>query len=173
MSIMLASLFRCFRLRGGEACFLGAVLVVVGFIGVSGCRAPARDTAPTTATAIRRVLDDDSRLGRVRNEATRNMTVADASLDYALALEAIDYGATPDRFRAAFLEHADAWRSFAEALRIYPGVDVFRTEMHDAIAQMKAADPAASAAIERELADVWRTWAIIERVAGEHGVAVE
>ncbi len=143
---------------------------------LGGCETPARVAEPAARTpqdAIRRVLNADARLGNVRNDASRSRSVSEAALAYAGALGSLDYSGTPASFRAAFLDHARAWRSFGQTLRGYPEVDIFRTEMHDAIERMKATNIDAAVVIDEELADVWATWEIVAQIARENGVDVE
>jgi len=110
------------------------------------CRAGASGVAAAPAPeadAIRRILQQDARPAHMRNEATRDAPLPQAALDYAHALESLDYTGTPDGFKSAMLAHAAAWRAIGGALCPHTGLDTAHTEMHGAIDADQGGGPGA------------------------------
>ena len=126
---------------------------------VAAACAPASRHAADEAAAMRRVLDDDTRLGGIRNHASETKPLADAIRDYVAALDALDFDGCPREFTDAFRRHRDAWEA---AIEFFDRFRHLRGELHALFEQLRAHDARSKERMEAIEAAVSGTWAEVE-----------
>lgn len=153
------------------------LLLIAFWLGLAACEpylgAPGKpdDDTPVVSwsEAIREALAEDSRLGRIRNQATVHQDLASVIGDYADAMDEIDCAACPVDFRDALRRHGRAWR---DSIGFFRQFDDLRGEMHLLFDQIRAQGPAARQGLEEAERPIWETWREVEDVARKYEVEV-
>ncbi len=140
--------------------------ILSGCLTVAACAMNVPSESPPAAAAIRAVLEEDSKLGGVRNHAPESMPLAEAVRAYVRSLDAIDFGNCPPEFTSAFKRHRDAWH---ESIRYLEEHDEIRGEMHDLFDRIRGVSADARTRIEAVEKSIWGTWAEVEAAAERHG----
>lgn len=142
-----------------------AVLAVAGIL--SGCAETIdqEHQDPTFAKVIRKVLEQDTRLGTVRNNASRTGPIALAVEDYVAGLDALDLEYCPEDFRLALRRHRDAWYESVAFLEQHAEL---RGELHDVFDAIRAKGEKPREGLERVEAGIWETWAGVEASKNAH-----
>ena len=115
------------------------------------------DNIESDAHCIESILEEDNRLGEVRNHACEHMSLEQTIEEYTKALEQLDYSNCPEGFTTAFNSHIQAWKSMIPTVESYSDL---RGEMHDLFDQIEAT--AGSENFSSALAEVWETWGAVE-----------
>ena len=141
------------------------VLLVAGTI--SGCagidNVPGQ--VPGYAEAILKVLEQDTRLGTVRNNAPRNAPIAEAVRDYVTGLDALDLNDCPPDFQRALRRHRDAWQA---SIAFFEQHEELRGELHEVWDDIRARGDEARQNLEQLEADILETWAEVETARDAH-----
>ena len=106
---------------------------------------------------IQRILEQDALLGEIRNHPSDSLPLKDVILNYARALEALDYDNCPHDFRYAFMTHIKAWKDMMPVVDQYPNL---RGEMHDLFSHLS--DSNHKDLFNQNLNAIWRTWENVE-----------
>ena len=106
---------------------------------------------------IQTILEQDALLGEIRNHACDSLPLKDVILNYARALEALDYEDCPKEFTYAFMSHIKAWKDMMIIVDHYPDL---RGEMHDLFSLL--ADSNHKDLFNQKLNAIWRTWEEVE-----------
>ena len=139
---------------------------LVACLVLAACASSIPSKSSRAAAAIRAVLEEDTRLGGVRNHAPESMPLAEAVGAYVRSLDAIDFGECPADFTAAFERHRDAWQESIPYLEEYPEL---RGEIHDLFDEIRAVSADARMRIESIEKGIWDTWAEVEATVERHG----
>ncbi|MGH1362186.1 MAG: hypothetical protein ACRBF0_01435 [Calditrichia bacterium] len=146
--------------------------LLVFILLICGCESKKSETQKETSeessytAAIKMVLEKDSALGAIRNNAPKDTTLAQTVRNYSKALRQIDFSKCPQEFTSAFKAHIESWEASIEFLETYPAL---RGELHEAFDSIRSrgeADSIALAAIEKP---IWDTWKIAEDFAKAYG----
>jgi hypothetical protein len=132
---------------------------LVACLLLAACATSAPSNSSSAAAAIRAVLEEDTRLGGVRNHAPEAMPLAEAVGAYVRGLDAIDFGECPADFTAAFERHRDAWQ---ESIRYFEEYPEMRGELHDLFDRIRGVSTDARMRIESIEQNLRGTWAEVE-----------
>ena len=139
---------------------------LVACLALAACATSAPSKSSRAATAIRAVLEEDTRLGGVRNHAPESMPLAEAVRVYVRGLDAIDFGGCPSDFTAAFKRHRDAWQ---ESIRYLEEYEEMRGEIHDLFDEIREVSADSRMRIESLEKGIWGSWAEVETAVDRHG----
>lgn len=120
---------------------------------------------PTVAEGkicIKKVMEADNHLGRIRNHACEKISLSATIKDYVAGMEKIDFQDCPASFSTAFKRHQQAWSDMLVVTDHYPDL---RGEMHDLfdiLEKEKDADQ-----FKALLKQIWDTWAEVETAMKE------
>lgn len=106
---------------------------------------------------MQKVIEQDSVLGSVRNNASRNISLSQTIRDYIQGINTIDMDECPASFRNAFQKHIQAWEKMISVADLYPQL---RGEMHDLFNQLE--NEKDSMLFNQRLKAIWDTWAEVE-----------
>ncbi len=107
---------------------------------------------------VKRILKKDSILGKVRNEASKTITVSETINNYATDLKSLDYTHCPEEFKRAFDEHVEAWLAITAVTDRYP---LMRGELHDLFTQLEESED--STEFKSYVKKIWDTWEKVEK----------
>ncbi|NND44119.1 MAG: hypothetical protein HKN58_02260 [Xanthomonadales bacterium] len=142
----------------------------LSLLASAGLPASEGDALGDAQAAIESVLEQDSRLGAERNEATRHMPIARVIEQYVAGLDALDLASCPEDFMLAMRRHRDAWQASVKFFEAYPEL---RGEMHEVFERIRAQGAAARSGLEGAEAAIWGTWAEVENAVQGHAPAGE
>lgn len=114
-------------------------------------------TGSDASNCIATIIKQDSILGKVRNDASKKMSLSHTINAYAESLLALDYRNCPEAFAFAFKNHIDAWLDVKRITDKYPSL---RGELHDVFDQLEQTKD--STAFKLLVKKVWDTWATVE-----------
>ena len=117
----------------------------------------AESAANVEKSCMEKIIEEDNTLGTTRNHACEKTTLAETIVNYANALEQLDYGDCPKAFSQAFARHIQAWRDMIPLVEKYPDM---RGEMHDLFDEIEKGKDAET--FKPLLKAIWDTWAEIE-----------
>jgi hypothetical protein len=117
------------------------------------------------AEAIRVVIEQDSRLGTVRNHASEKAPIARAVEDYVAGLDALDLERCPPDFRRALRSHRDAWY---DSIAFFGQHAELRGELHDVFDAIRAKGKTSRLALEALEAGILETWVEVEESMNAH-----
>lgn len=106
---------------------------------------------------IQGILAQDAALGEIRNHACDSLPLKDVILDYARALESLDYENCPKEFVYVFMSHIKAWKDIMPVVDHYPNL---RGEMHELFSLLS--DSNHKDLFNQRLNAIWRTWEEVE-----------
>ncbi len=141
------------------------LMICLGTLWLTACnntppKSPQSTDSTTTSNStscIEYIIAQDDSLGGVRNHACENISLAETILQYATAVEQLDYSNCPSGFEAAFRNHCKAWRQMIPFVEKYPDL---RGEMHDLFDEFEVGKDTAE--FRPLLKEVWDTWADVE-----------
>ena len=119
-------------------------------------------TPPAEERAVDRVLAEDARFGRARDEAPRLVPIAQAVEGYVAGLASVKLTDCPDDFAVAFTDHSQAWALMVPFLRRYPDL---RGELHDVFEWLESEDNSEAEEFKKLLQAVWDTWKKVEEAS--------
>jgi len=106
---------------------------------------------------IDRVIAEDSKLGKIRNEASKTVSLSKSIDTYVDGMEQLDFTTCPGAFTAAFEDHIIAWKNMTVVTDKHPDL---RGEMHDLFDGLKTGED--SIKFKQLLDEIWRTWGMVE-----------
>ena len=106
---------------------------------------------------IKRIFSEDSILGKIRNNAPKEMSLSEAINNYTNNTIALDFTNCPEDFKSAFYKHIDAWDTIIVLTNKYPSL---RGEMHDAFEELERNKD--STEFKLMEAKIWDTWKLVE-----------
>ncbi|MHC4976090.1 MAG: YybH family protein [Planctomycetota bacterium] len=116
--------------------------------------------------AIRRVLDEDDRLGEIRDRGVEERPIHEVVREYGEALGSMDMGGCPGDFREAYHRHTLAWEAMVGVLEPYARL---RGEMHDVLDELTVDGASSRDRVQDGLDAVWSTWGEVEDSVVRHG----
>jgi len=128
-----------------------------------GNKTEKTETGPNfkaTSTAnkcIDKVIAEDLKLGKIRNEASKTVSLSKSIDDYVNGMEQLDFTTCPGGFAAAFEDHITAWKNMTVVTDKHP---TLRGDMHDLFDGLKTGED--SIKFKQLLDEIWRTWGMVE-----------
>lgn len=105
---------------------------------------------------VDRVLEQDSILGHLRNQASKNISLSETIDYYANGLKSMDYTHCPENFKSAFQAHCEAWLEIKKVSDRYPSL---RGELHDVFGQLEKSED--STEFKLLVKQIWDTWKVV------------
>jgi hypothetical protein len=115
------------------------------------------EIAATEKVCIASVIEEDERIGKIRNHACEKISLSKTIDDYVEGLSKIDYTGCPEKFSAAFKKHSQAWLNTKAVTDKYSAM---RGEMHDLFKQLESGKD--SVEFKRLQRAIWDTWGEVE-----------
>lgn len=151
------------RLQSSTFAILAAILSLAGTAAVGN----AENEASSYAAAIRAVIEQDSRLGKLRNHFSEDAPVARAVEEYVAGLDALDLEHCPPDFVRALHRHRDAWHGSIAFFEEFPNL---RGEIHDVFEMIRARDHSSRARLEAVEAEILSTWVAVQNSMSQYSV---
>lgn len=107
--------------------------------------------------AIDDILQQDKKLGSIRNNQPHQIPLHQAIINYCNSLRQLDYSKTPAVFKTVFFKHIKAWEAAVPEFKKYQDL---RGELHDVFEILK---PQSEMFLILE-SGIWSSWADVESV---------
>ncbi len=83
---------------------------------------------------IDRIMEQDSILGEIRNNAPKSISLSESISDYTNNSKALNFAHCPEEFKTSYEKHIEAWQDFIKVTDQYASL---RGELHEIFAMIE------------------------------------